>query len=52
MVALAGSLGARHAALAELKIAALEGGTLHAGSVQGPLLAVAELPYTIPAEAA
>jgi hypothetical protein len=52
MVALAGSHGSRHAALAELKIAALEGGTLHAGSAQGPVLALASLPYAMPAEAA
>ncbi|MDP1901988.1 MAG: folate-binding protein [Rubrivivax sp.] len=52
MVALAGSLGSRHAALVELKIAALDSGTLHAGSVQGPRLTPSALPYAIPAEAA
>jgi hypothetical protein len=53
MVVLAGSAGAsRHAALAELKLAALSSGTLHAGSGEGPLLTPCELPYAIPAEAA
>lgn len=52
MVALAGSWAGQHAALVELKIAALAAGTLHAGSPQGPLLTQAELPYEIPADAA
>jgi folate-binding protein YgfZ len=52
MVVLAGSRdGHTHAALAELKIAALAGGSLHAGSAQGPLLRTAALPYPIPSEA-
>jgi hypothetical protein len=38
-------------ALAELKLAALEGGTLHAGAADGPLLGLAALPYEIPADA-
>jgi len=52
MVALAGSWGERHAALVELKIAALDAGTLHAGSANGPMLTMGELPYAIPTEAA
>ncbi len=55
MVVLAGSLGdERHAALAELKIAAVasdthpRNGALHAGSVDGPLLTPLDLPYTLP----
>ncbi len=51
-VALAGSLGGRHAALVELKLAATVGGTLHAGQADGPLLRLAALPYALPAEAA
>ncbi len=49
MVALAGSHGASHQALAEMKIAALEpgSGTLHAGSPAGPLLTRAALPYAL-----
>jgi hypothetical protein len=50
MVALAGSRGDRHAALVELKIAALAGGRLHAGSPVGPVLSPAPLPYTIPTD--
>ncbi len=52
MVVLAGSHAGRHAALAELKLAALDGGTLHAGSADGPLLQPVALPYAIPSEAA
>ncbi len=51
MVVLAGSSGSEHAALVELKLAALEGGDLHAGSADGPLLRPAPLPYAIPLEA-
>ena len=52
-VVLAGTLrGSRHAALVELKLAALATGTLHAGTADGPLLTPGELPYAIPAEAA
>ncbi len=51
MVALAGALGGRPVALVELKIAALEGGTLHLGAADGPLLKPRALPYAIPAEA-
>jgi hypothetical protein len=52
MVALSGSWGIRHSALVELKIAALEGGSLHAGSAHGPRLTPAALPYAIPADTA
>ncbi len=50
MVALAGTSDqGEHAALAELKMAALEGGTLHAGAAEGPLLLPGTLPYALPA---
>jgi folate-binding protein YgfZ len=52
LVALAGSWAGQHAVLAELKIAALAAGTLHAGRADGPLLTPAALPYPIPTEAA
>ncbi len=53
MVVLAGQLDAStHVALAEIKLAALEGGSLHAGSAEGPLLSLRALPYAIPSEAA
>ncbi len=50
MVVLAASLTAgAHAALVELKMAALVGGTLHAGSAEGPRLSPATLPYALDA---
>jgi folate-binding protein YgfZ len=50
MVVLAASSPAgRHAALVELKMAALLGGSLHAASAAGPLLKVAALPYALDA---
>ncbi len=53
MVVLSGSLSAgRQLALVELKLAALEGGSLHAGSAEGPVLHLAALPYAIPNEPA
>ncbi len=52
MVVLAGSWAGAHAALVEVKLAALAGGTLHAGSADGALLTPSALPYVIPAEAA
>jgi tRNA-modifying protein YgfZ len=52
MVANAASWGGRHLLLAEVKLAALEGGTLHLGSADGPLLARADMPYAVPLEAA
>lgn len=39
----------RHAALVELKIAAAEGGALHAGAADGPALTLAAQPYPLPA---
>ena len=49
LVALAGDLpGLGPVALAELKLAALEGGTLHLGTADGPLLTPAPLPYALP----
>lgn len=48
MVVNAGSLpGLGELALVELKLSALEGGTLHAGSAAGPQLRLGTLPYTI-----
>lgn len=53
MVVLAGGLAPqRHLALVELKLAALEGGSLHLGSADGPALKLAALPYSIPTEPA
>ena len=53
LVALAGNLpGLGPVAFAELKLAALEGGTLHIGSAEGPALRAGELPYAVPTEAA
>ncbi|MEK8052272.1 folate-binding protein [Ideonella sp. DXS22W] len=39
-------------ALIEVKLAALEGGSLHAGAADGPLLARGALPYALPQDAA
>ena len=48
MVVLAGTHGDRHNALVELKIAAAHAaGSLHAGSAQGPILTLGDLPYPI-----
>ena len=41
-----------NAALVEVKLAALEGGSLHLGAADGPVLAPQVLPYALPAEAA
>jgi folate-binding protein YgfZ len=50
MVVLGASLPAgRHAALVELKMASLLGGTLHSGSASGPLLTPSTLPYVLDA---
>jgi folate-binding protein YgfZ len=38
--------------LAELKLAALEGGSLHLGAPDGPALALRLMPYTVPRDAA
>ena len=37
-------------ALVEIKLAALAGGSLHAGAPDGPLLRRGALPYAIPAD--
>ena len=51
-VVLAGSLpDTGPIALVELKLAALEGGMLHAGTPDGPLLKLGALPYRVPTEA-
>lgn len=53
LVALAGQHpDGQHAALVELKLSALHGGSLHLGSAEGPPLQAAVLPYELPAEAA
>ncbi len=52
MVANAASWQGRHLLLAEVKLAALDGGTLHLGAADGPLLTRAEMPYAVPLEAA
>ena len=53
LVALAANrAGGSSSALVELKLSALDGGSLHAGSADGPLLTPGQLPYPIPAEAA
>lgn len=52
MVANAASWQGRHLLLAEVKIAALGGGSLHLGAADGPLLARADMPYAVPLEAA
>jgi len=50
-VVLAASLSdARHAALVELKISALDSGDLHAGDASGPLLRPGALPYPLDTE--
>jgi len=52
LVALAGTLAGRPVALAELKLAALDSGTLHLAAADGPVLTLGALPYAIPAEPA
>jgi tRNA-modifying protein YgfZ len=52
MVANAASWSGRHLLLAEVKLAALDGGTLHLGAADGPLLTRADMPYAVPLEAA
>jgi tRNA-modifying protein YgfZ len=52
MVANAASWNGRHLLLAEVKLAALDGGTLHLGSADGPLLTRADMPYAVPLETA
>jgi tRNA-modifying protein YgfZ len=52
MVVNAASWNGRHLLLAEVKLAALDGGTLHLVSADGPLLTRADMPYAVPLEAA
>jgi folate-binding Fe-S cluster repair protein YgfZ len=48
LVVLAGTLdGVEHAGLIEIKLLALDSGTLHAGSPDGDRLTVEPLPYTL-----
>ena len=42
--------GGGGSALVEVKLAALDGGSLHAGAADGPLLQRGALPYAIPAD--
>ena len=52
MVVNAAPLGAaRSVALVEVKLAALDDGTLHVGTVDGPLMTQRELPYALPSDA-
>ena len=51
MVANAASWQGRHLLLAEVKISALEGGTLHLGSADGPQLTRTDMTYAVPLEA-
>ncbi len=44
--------GGGSSVLAEVKLAALEGGSLHLGTPDGPLLVRRELPYAVPLESA
>ncbi len=52
MVANAASCNGKHLLLAEVKLAALDGGTLHLGAADGPMLTRADMPYAVPLEAA
>jgi tRNA-modifying protein YgfZ len=52
MVANAASWNGRHLLLAEVKLAALDSGTLHLASADGPLLTRADMPYAVPLETA
>jgi tRNA-modifying protein YgfZ len=51
MVVNAASLRGGHRVLAEVKIAALDSGTLHLGAADGPLLTRTEMAYAVPLEA-
>jgi folate-binding protein YgfZ len=51
MVANAASWQGRHLVLAEVKLAALDTGTLRLGAADGPSLQRADMPYTVPLEA-
>jgi tRNA-modifying protein YgfZ len=52
MVINAASLDEAHRALVEIKLAALDAGTLHLGAAGGPQLRRGAQPYTVPLEAA
>jgi folate-binding protein YgfZ len=52
MVANAASWDGRHRVLAEVKLAALGGGTLHLGAADGPVLHRVDMPYAVPLDAA
>jgi tRNA-modifying protein YgfZ len=52
MVANAASWQGRHLLLAQVKLTALDGGTLHLGAADGPPLTRADMPYAVPLEAA
>jgi len=52
MVVNAASLAGAHRALVEIKLAALEDGSLHLGAAAGPLLERVAQPYAVPIEAA
>lgn len=41
-----------HSAIVELKLAALEAGSLHLGAPDGPALSVGRLPYSVPVDSA
>ncbi len=52
MVVNAAVLGAAHRALVEVKLTALDAGTLHLGAAGGPVLRRSAQPYPVPLEAA
>jgi tRNA-modifying protein YgfZ len=52
LVANAASWQGRHRVLAEVKLAALDTGTLHLGAADGALLQRADMPYSVPLDAA
>ncbi|HET9820373.1 MAG TPA: folate-binding protein [Burkholderiaceae bacterium] len=52
LVVIAATLEGRHLLLAETKLAALQGGTLHLASASGARLQAVPLPYTVPVEGA
>jgi folate-binding protein YgfZ len=51
MVVNAASLGGRHRLLAEVKLAALQGGALRLGAADGPSLEASPMPYAVPLDA-
>jgi hypothetical protein len=52
VAAAAPAAGGGHDALAELKLAAIESGSLHLGSADGPVLSLSSLPYALPSQTA